>query len=105
MASISDPDDEVSELGNQYDNKLLADISTDEHMADVPQDEDEARRRARRAKMPSVPSAGVMQKPAHDIAPLATSTTTSLQSPTASTLPPSGTSLKPQSCSSDYPRT
>jgi hypothetical protein len=29
MASISDPDDKVSELGNQYDNKLLADISTD----------------------------------------------------------------------------
>jgi hypothetical protein len=46
MASVNDEE----EPGNQYDNELLTDISVDENMADAPQDEDEERRRARRAK-------------------------------------------------------
>jgi hypothetical protein len=41
---------EEDELGTQYDNEQLVDISADEPTADAPQDEDEEHRRIRRAK-------------------------------------------------------
>jgi hypothetical protein len=41
---------EEDELGTQYDNEQLADISADEPTADVPQDEDEEHRKIRQAK-------------------------------------------------------
>jgi hypothetical protein len=48
MASFRNTEED--ELGTQYDNEQLMDISADEHTADVPQDEDEEQRRIRRAK-------------------------------------------------------
>jgi signal transduction histidine kinase len=41
---------EEDELGTQYDNEQLADVSADEPTADAPQDEDKEHRRIRRAK-------------------------------------------------------
>jgi hypothetical protein len=48
MASLRSADDDESEL--EYDAKLLADVSADEHKADAPQDEIEEYRRIRRLK-------------------------------------------------------
>jgi hypothetical protein len=48
MASLHNA--EENELGTQYDNKQLADISADEPTTDTPQDEDEVHQRIRRAK-------------------------------------------------------
>jgi hypothetical protein len=41
---------EEDELGTQYDNEQLVDVSADEPTAVAPQDEDEEHRRIRRAK-------------------------------------------------------
>jgi hypothetical protein len=41
---------EENELGNQYDNEQLMDISANEPIADTPHDEDEEHRKIRRAK-------------------------------------------------------
>jgi hypothetical protein len=48
MASFHNTEED--ELGTQYDNEQLADLSADEPTADAPQDEDEEHRRIRRAK-------------------------------------------------------
>ena len=48
MASLRNAEED--ELGTQYDNEQLADISADEPTADAPQDEDEEHRRIRRVK-------------------------------------------------------
>jgi hypothetical protein len=48
MASLHNAEED--ELGTQYDNEQLADVSVDEPTADAPQDEDEEQRRIRRAK-------------------------------------------------------
>lgn len=49
MASIHDRLDD-DELGPEYNDEALADVSTDEHTADAPQHEDEKHRRIRRLK-------------------------------------------------------
>jgi hypothetical protein len=48
MASFCNVEEE--ELGTQYDNEQLADVSADEPTANAPQDDDEEHRRIRRAK-------------------------------------------------------
>jgi hypothetical protein len=48
MASIRNVEED--ELGTQYDNEQLVDVSADEPTADAPQDADEEYRRIRRAK-------------------------------------------------------
>jgi hypothetical protein len=49
MASIHEHGDD-DEPGREYDDELLADVSTEERTADAPQDEDEECKRIRRAK-------------------------------------------------------
>jgi hypothetical protein len=48
MASIRNAEED--ELGTQYDNEQLMDISADDPTANAPHDEDEEHRRIRRAK-------------------------------------------------------
>jgi hypothetical protein len=48
MASLRNTEED--ELGTQYDNEQLADISADEPTVDAPQDEDEEHQRIQRAK-------------------------------------------------------
>jgi hypothetical protein len=48
MASLHNTEED--ELGTQYDNEQLVDVSADEPTADSPQDEDEEHRRIPRAK-------------------------------------------------------
>ncbi|RLM44328.1 hypothetical protein C2845_PMPSC055982 [Panicum miliaceum] len=48
MASLCNAEED--ELGTQYDNELLADVSADEPTTNAPHDEDEEHRRIRRAK-------------------------------------------------------
>ncbi|RLM54709.1 hypothetical protein C2845_PM10G14270 [Panicum miliaceum] len=49
MASLRNAEED--ELGTQYDNEQLADVSADEPPADAPQDEDEEHRRIRRCAL------------------------------------------------------
>jgi hypothetical protein len=51
MASLHEHGND-DEPGREYDDELLADISSNESTADVPQDEDEEHRRIRRIKNP-----------------------------------------------------
>jgi hypothetical protein len=49
MASLRERDDD-NDLGREYDDELLADVSADERMVDAPQNDDEEHRRIRRIK-------------------------------------------------------
>jgi hypothetical protein len=100
MASIRDHVNDDEPRG-QYDNALLADISADENTASTTQDEDEERRRASRVKNAKRPK---RKWTTRDKVPLATLMLLLLQLMTTSTPPLLPTSMKLQSCSSDYPK-
>jgi hypothetical protein len=72
MASIHDHAEDNDESGREYDNELLAEVSTDEDMANALLDEDEEHRRvrkvknAKRAKRRQNTEALARQPPQHD---------------------------------------